>query len=142
MKIENIEGSIFEDFLKIFIVFVNFGVVVDDYGCYIFGIMKVLDGLISKRFLEDVLDFKDYGIYFERGKDGNYYFLENVGIYNGNFLLKRVLEKVYDFYNKNWYIIFYIDCRNLEISRILYYDEVVNIIKDGFVIINDLCINW
>ena len=43
---------------------------VDDYGCYTFGIMKALDGLISKRLLEDAPDFKDYGTYFERGKDG------------------------------------------------------------------------
>ena len=51
-KIENIEGSILEDFLKTSITLANSGVVVDDYGCYTFGIMKALDGLISKRILE------------------------------------------------------------------------------------------
>ena len=69
-KTENIEGSILEDFLKTSIALANSGVVVDDYGCYTFGIMKALDGLISKRLLEDAPDFKDYGTYFERGKDG------------------------------------------------------------------------
>ena len=141
-KTENIEGSILEDFLKTSIALANSGVVVDDYGCYTFGIMKALDGLISKRLLEDAPDFKDYGTYFERGKDGNYHFLENVGTYNGNPSLKRALEKAYDFYNKNRHTTFHIDRRNLETSRTLYYDEAVNIIKDGLVIINDLCTNW
>ena len=140
-KTENIEGSILEDFLKTSIALANSGVVVDDYGCYTFGIMKALDGLISKRLLEDAPDFKDYGTYFERGKDGNYHFLENVGTYNGNPSLKRALEKAYDFYNKNRHTTFHIDRRNLETSRTLYYDEAVNIIKDGLVIINDLCTN-
>ena len=138
-KTENIEGSILEDFLKTSIALANSGVVVDDYGCYTFGIMKALDGLISKRLLEDAPDFKDYGTYFERGKDGNYHFLENVGTYNGNPSLKRALEKAYDFYNKNRHTTFHIDRRNLETSRTLYYDEAVNIIKDGLVIIHDLC---
>lgn len=141
-KTENIEGSILKDFLKTSIALANSGVVVDDYGCYTFGIMKALDGLISKRLLEDAPDFKDYGTYFERGKDGNYHFLENVGTYNGNPSLKRALEKAYDFYNKNRHTTFHIDRRNLETSRTLYYDEAVNIIKDGLVIINDLCTNW
>lgn len=141
-KTENIEGTILEGFIKTSIALANSGVAVDDYGCYTFGIMKALDGLISKRLLEDAPDFNDYGTYFEKGKDGNYYFLENVGTYNSNPSLKRALEKAYDFYNKNRHTTFHVDRRNLETSRILYYDEALNIINDGLVIINNLCTNW
>lgn len=141
-KTENIEGSILEDFLKTSIVLANSGVVVDDYGCYTFGIMKALDGLISKRLLEDAPDFKDYGTYFEKCDDGNYHFLKGVGTYNSNLSLKRALEKAYGFYNKNRHSTFHVDRRNLETSRTLSYDEAVNIIKDGLVIMNELCNNW
>ena len=141
-KIENIEGSILEDFLKTSITLANSGVVVDDYGCYTFGIMKALDGLISKRILEDAPDFRDYGTYFEKGSDGYFHFSKNVGTYDNQPSLKRALERAYDFYNKNRHTTFHVDRMNLETSRTLYYDEAVNIIKDGLVIMNDLCTNW
>lgn len=141
-KKENIESSILEDFLKTSIALANSGVVVDDYGCYTFGIMKALDGLIGKRLLEDAPDFKDYGTYFEKGSDGNFHFRESVGTYDDQLSLKRALERAYDFYNKNRHTTFHVDRRNLETSRTLYYDEAVNIIKEGLVIMNDLCTNW
>lgn len=56
-------------------------------------------------------------------------------------LVKKSMKRLYDFITRIGIQLSY-DRRNLETSRTLYYDEAVNIIKDGLVIINDLCTNW
>lgn len=140
-KMQYIEGSILEDFVKTSIVLANSGIVVEDYGCYTFGLMKAIDGLMTKILSEDAPDFENYGVYFEKKGNGIHRFRDNVITYDDRPLLKQSLEKAYDFYKKNRHTTFHIDRFNIETSRTLSYDEAINIIKEGLVIMNDLCTN-
>lgn len=141
-KIELIEGTIIADWISTSVALINAGIPVEDYGSYTFGVFKALDALISKRLLEDAPDFKDYGTYFQKENGGPYKFVDGVGTYDDNPNLKRALESGYDFFNKNRHTTFHIDRNNIETSRVLSYDEAINLTKEALVVINRICNNW
>lgn len=141
-KLEHIRGGVIEQFIKTSINLVNSSTKVEDYGCYTFAILKALDAVLSKRLLEDAPDFDDYGTYFQKDKNGLYCFKGSVGTYDNNLHLKSALEKGYSFFNQHRHSTFHVDSPNIETSRILEYDEAVNIVKDCLVIINNICNNW
>lgn len=141
-KIELIEGTIIADWISTSVALINAGIPVEDYGSYTFGVFKALDALISKRLLEDAPDFKDYGTYFQKENGGSYKFVDGVGTYDDNPNLKHALESGYDFFNKNRHTTFHIDRTNIETSRVLTYDEAINLTKEALVVINRICNNW
>lgn len=140
-NMEHIRGSVIESFIMTSVCLANSSVTVDDYGCYTFGVMKALDAILRTRLLEDAPDFNDYGTYF-RSRDEKYYFKKCVAIYDYNEYLKRALEEGYTFFHQHRHTTFHVDDQNIETSRILQYDEAINIIKDSLVIINKICKNW
>lgn len=140
-NIEHISGNVIEKFINTSINLANSGVKVDDYGCYTFGILKALDAIISTRLLEDAPDFENYGTYFRKNNNNEYCFYDSVITYDDNERLKRALEQGYSFFNKHRHSTFHVDS-NVETSRILDYDEAIAIIKDGLIVINNICTNW
>lgn len=141
-NIELIKDTIIADWILTSIALINAGIHVEDYGSYTFGIFKALDALIRKKLLEDAPNFKDYGMYFQKDKNGSYKFIEGIGTYDDTPDLKRALECGYDFFNKNRHTTFHIDTTNIETSRVLSYDEAINLTKDALVIINRICNMW
>lgn len=141
-KREHIDGSVIENFINTSINLANSAVKVDDYGCYTFGILKALDAILRTRLLEDAPDFKEYSTYFKQNNSGAFCFKSGVGTYDNNLRLKQALEQGYSFFNKHRHSTFHVDNFNVETSRILEYDDAINIIKECLVIINNICNNW
>ena len=120
----------------------NSGIVVSDYSCYTFNLLRAIEGLIKQCLLKDVPPFNDFGDYFYKDRTTNTYRFHNTCIiYDGFPQLKRALEHAYTFFNKNRHSTFHVDDQ-IETTRILTYQEAITLIQEGLVHFNAICDNW
>lgn len=120
----------------------NSGIIVSDYSCYTFNILRAMEGLIKQCLLKDVPPFNDFGTYFYKDRRTNTYrFHNDCALYDGVPKLKRALEHAYTYYNKNRHSTFHVDDQ-IETTRILSYQEAITIIQEGLVHFNAICDNW
>ena len=120
----------------------NSGIVVSDYSCYTFDILRSIEGLIKYRLLLDVPPFDDFGDFFEKDRRTNTYkFHATCTIYDSYPNLKRALEHSYTFFNSNRHSTFHVD-EQLDTTRILDYSEAISIIEESLNLINEICDNW
>lgn len=112
-----------------------------DYGCHTFGLMKAIDALLRKRMQEDGPLNGSYYQRFQEQADGTYCFSDSIITYNDNIALKNALEDAYTFYHKHRHTTFHVDDM-IESSRILNFDEALDIVHEGLSIINRICNNW
>lgn len=121
---------------------VNSGIVVSDYSCYTFDILRSIEGLLKHRLLQDVPPFNDFGDYFEKNSHtGSYVFKSTCTLYDATPALKRAMEHAYTFFNTNRHSTFHVDDM-IETTRVLEYSEAIAIIEESFVHINAICSNW
>lgn len=135
------QESVIRKFISSTLVLINSGVCVGDYGCCSFGILKALDALMRQRMQEDgPIVSNYYGIFKETSKHV-YKFSSSITTYDHNVGLKSALEEAYTFYHKHRHTTFHIDAI-IESSRILSFDDALDIIKEALRIINRICNNW
>lgn len=121
---------------------VNSGIVVSDYSCYTFDILRSIEGLLKHRLLQDVPPFDNFGDYFDKHKPtGTYRFKNTCTLYDALPDLKRAMELAYTFLNKNRHSTFHVD-EMIDTTRILDYSEALAIIEESFIHINSICDNW
>lgn len=116
---------------------------IGDYSGYSFGILKAIEGLLALKlqahFNKDTDPFSccfspdTHGI--QRLSVSDFDAPEQAG-------LKTEIENAYNFYNNNRHSTFHVKKLHVETSRILTFDEAIDIIDDGIELINRLCDNW
>ena len=120
----------------------NSGIVLSDYACYTFDILRSIEGLLKFKLLCDFPEIHDFGDYFVKQlRTNTYVFISTITTYNSRPGLKRALEHAYTFYHANRHSTFHVDSM-IETTRTLTYAEALTIIQDSISIINDICDNW
>ena len=141
-KMEHISGSKIEAMIRTSIQLANYAWPLDDYCCFTHSIFRALEGLIRVRLMEDEPgDFEFIGNFFHE-ENNKFIFNDDITRYDGIPELKNSLEEAYDFYNKNRHAISHVDKANIETSKMMDYDEAVDVIQECLKRINKLCNNW
>ena len=141
-KMEHISGSKIETMIRTSIQLVNYAWPLDDYCCFTHSIFRALEGLIRVRLMEDEPDdFDNIGKFFHE-ESNKFIFNDDITRYDEIPALKDSLEDAYDFYNKNRHAISHVDKANIEASKMMDYDEAVDVIQECLKRINKLCNNW
>ena len=141
-RMDYISGSKIEAMIKTSIQLVNYAWPLDDYCCFTHSILRALEGLIRKRLMEDAVDtFDNIGDFFQE-KDKTFKFKDEITRFDDIPVLKKSLEEAYDFYNKNRHAISHVDKANIEASKMMNYDDAVDVINECLIRINRLCNNW
>lgn len=135
------QESVIRKFISSTLTLINSGVCVGDYGCCSFGILKALDALMRQRLQEDRLIVSNYYGIFKETVEHVYKFNSSIITYDDNFALKSALEDAYTLYHKHRHTTFHVDAM-IESSRILSFDDALDIIKEALKIINRICNNW
>lgn len=136
-----IDGSKLETMIRTSIQLANCTIELDDYCCYTHSILRALEGLIRKRLAEEEPDvFENVGDYFKM-ENNSFVFKDEYTRFDGC-SAKNPLEEAYDFYNKNRHAISHVDKANIEASKMMDYDEAVDVIQECLKRINKLCNNW
>lgn len=134
------DGDVMIKMMETSLQLVNSGISVSDYGCYTFGVLKAIEGILKLRIQEDVSTFDNFGDYFILNKSkGTYHFKTH--LYDGQPNLKKALEKAYNHFHKYRHSTFHVDDQ-IETTKILNYSEAMSIIFDSIHIINEICNNW
>ena len=134
------DGNVLIKMIETSLQLANSGIAVSDYGCYTYGILKGIEGIIKLRLFEDVPPFENFGDYFIYDKHtGTYKFKQS--FYDAKIELKRSLEKAYTHFNKYRHSTFHVD-NQIETTKILSYSEAISILYDSLDVINELCDHW
>lgn len=138
----HIDESVISQFISTTLVLMNSQIRVGDYGCHTFGLLKAIDAILRKKLAEDGLPVGNTYKCFAIQDDGTYAFLTTINIYNDKLALKSALEDGYTFFHKHRHTTFHVDSMMIESSRILDFDEAIDIVNEGLTIINRICNNW
>lgn len=134
------DGNVMIKMIETSLQLANSGIAVCDYGCYTYGVLKAIEGIIKLKLLEDVTPFDNFGDYFVYDKETRTYKFKSE-LYDSQVELKRSLEKAYTHFNKYRHSTFHVDAQ-IETTKILSYDEAISILYDSLSIINNLCNHW
>lgn len=124
-------------------VLANSAIALDDYGAYPFGILKAIEGLLALKLQTHLnSDYDSFGGCFHPDATN----IQRLTIPDfdapDQALLKSAIEDSYNFYNNNRHSTFHIKKLTVEASRVLTYEEAIDMINDGLDLINRLCDNW
>lgn len=124
-------------------VLANSAIAIGDYGAYSFGILKAIEGLLAMKLQAHLnSDFDSFGGCFQPDALN----IQRLSVTDFNepvqAALKSAIEDSYNFYNNNRHSTFHIKKLAVEASRLLTYEEAIDMIDDGLTLINRLCDNW
>lgn len=133
-------GSIIAKMILSSIQMINSVVNVEDYSCYVLGIVKAMDALMSKKIIEITgTPFKTFGTHLDESGTGYIFKTHVLDSYPD---LKRSIEKAYTYYSDVRLRALHIDRTALETSTILTYEDAVDIVKESLKHINNICNHW
>lgn len=118
----------------------NSGVLVDDYGCYTFGILKALEGLLKMRLEVDLGLIDKLGSFFDYDDITHSHRIRS-NVYDGNLPLKMAINKTYNYWNSRRHASFHADSQ-ISTSTLYSYEDALAICVKGLECINDICDNW
>lgn len=146
--IENIailEGTKIDILAEVSCKLANLGQAYEDNGWISFCILKSLDALLSKK-LQEAGDFKNkdsYTDFFHQvGESEDYVFNTAYTCFDAKPALKKAMEDGYSFLRKQRNTSFHIDRKNTSTSRMVTYEEAIEIIEDALKLMNRICKNW
>lgn len=146
--IENIaviEGTKIDLLAEVSCKLANLGHVFEDNGWISFCILRSLDALLSKKLQEaDEFGNKErFTKFFHQVADSDdYEFNSTYTCFNTKPALKKALEDGYSFLCKQRNTSFHIDRKNTATSRMVTYEEAIEIIEDALKLMNRICKNW
>lgn len=135
---DKIEGKL-ETFLNTSLLLINNVIALPDYSSFCYSALRALEGIIKKRIIEESGSFNDFGDYFEKEKGKHV--LKSSSRPFSNDLTSQSIENAYDYLYRNRHPLFHVD-DSIETSRVLTYDESVEITRKCLNLVSDLCRNW
>lgn len=140
-NIEPIKNSVLLKMMRSSIQLVNSAKPVDDYNCFVHGVLVALDGVMSKKLVElHGSPFKTFGTFFESVDGVNFVFKTNTADAYPN--LKTALEKAETFLHNKRTATFHVDRSAIEASTIITFDMAIDILTEAISHINNICNNW
>lgn len=118
----------------------NSGVIVDDYGCYTFGMLKALEGLLKLRLEIDYGVIDKLGDYFYYDTSSHSHRVSG-SAYDSNIKLKMAISKTYNYWNSRRHSSFHADAQ-ISTSTMYTYEDALAIGTKCLECINDVCNNW
>lgn len=138
--------SIIKVLIKSSLTLLNSGLVVSDYGCFAFGALKALEGVIKSRMQIDNPDVGSkshpIGSYFNQDLSTlKWHFIPTINYYDSLPTLKSALEKGYLIYYNRRNTLFHVDYQ-VEMTCDMTYDEARTCVSEVLEVINFICTNW
>lgn len=118
----------------------NSGIVVDDYGCYTFGVLKALEGVLKLKLSDDLGPIDKLGDCFYYDQPSHRHRIITA-VYDGNLDLKKAINKGYNDWVSSRHSTFHADDQ-IATSTLLSYEQATVVFQDALNCINDICNNW
>lgn len=136
-----IKDSVLLKMMRSSIQLVNSAKPVDDYNCYVHGILVALDGVMSKKLIElHGAPFATFGTFFVSTDGVNFVFKTNTA--DPYPALKTAIERAETFLHDKRTATFHVDRAAIEATTIITFDMAVDIIIEALKHINNICNNW
>ena len=118
----------------------NSGVIVEDYGCYTFGVLKALEGVLKLRLSEDLGPIETLGDFYYFDQPTHRHRLKTT-VYDRDLELKKALNKGYNNWVSSRHSTFHAD-EQISTSTLLSYEQAHEVFVKILDCINDICNNW
>lgn len=118
----------------------NSGVIVEDYGCYTFGVLKALEGILKLRLSEDLGIIDKLGEHFSYDQTSHKHHI-GANVYDDNIELKKAINKAYNIWVSSRHATFHAD-EQISTSTLLSYEQAHEIFIESIEVINNICNNW
>lgn len=118
----------------------NSGIVVDDYGCYTFGILKALEGVLKLRLSVDLGPIDKLGNHFHFDQPSHRHKVVTTA-YESNLELKKAINKGYNNWVSSRHSTFHADDQ-IATSTLLSFEQATVVFQDTLNCINAICDNW
>ena len=118
----------------------NSGIIVDDYGCYTFGVLKALEGVLKLRLEIDLGMIDKLGDHFDWDPATHSHRIKS-NVYDGNLHLKVAINKTYNYWKSKRHASFHADAQ-LATSDLYTYERAVEVGVKALECINEICDNW
>lgn len=118
----------------------NSGVIVDDYGCYTFGMLKALEGVLKLRLAVDLGMIDKLGDHFHYDPATHSHRI-NTNVYDGDIHLKSAINKSYNYWKSKRHASFHADAQ-ISVSTLYAYEQALEVGVKALDCINEICDNW
>ena len=118
----------------------NSGIIVDDYGCYTFGVLKALEGVLKLRLSDDLGPIDKLGEHFYYDQSSHRHRIITTA-YDGKLELKKAINKGYNNWVSSRHSTFHADDQ-IATSTLLSYEQATAVFQDTLNCINAICDNW
>jgi len=118
----------------------NSGVIVDDYGCYTFGLLKALEGVLKLRLAVDLGMIDKLGDHFHYDPATHSYRI-NTNVYDATPHLKVAINKTYNYWRSKRHASFHADAQ-IAVSTLYAYEQALEVGVKALDCINEICDNW
>lgn len=118
----------------------NSGIIVEDYGCYTFGVLKALEGILKLRLSDDLGPIDKLGDYFYYDQPSHRHRIVTT-VYDGKLDLKKAINKGYNNWVSSRHSTFHADDQ-IATSTLLSYEQATVVFQDTLNCINAICNNW
>lgn len=118
----------------------NSGVIVEDYGCYTFGVLKALEGVLKLRLSEDLGPIETLGELYYFDHLSHRHRLKTT-VYDEDLELKKALNNGYNNWVSSRHSTFHAD-EQISTSTLLSYEQAHEVFVKILDCINDICNNW
>lgn len=134
------DDGILERMILTSVALFNSGVIVEDYGCFTFGVLKALEGVLKLRLSEDLGPVETLGNFYYFDQPTHRHRLKT-SVYDETLELKKALNRGYNNWVSSRHSSFHAD-EQIGTSTLLSYEQSHEVFVKILDSINDICNNW
>lgn len=140
LNVSGDDDGVIERMILTSVTLFNSGIIVDDYGCYTFGVLKALEGILKLRLSEDLGTIETLGDYYSFNQSSHRHCLTTTA-YDSDLELKKALNKGYNIWASSRHSSFHADDQ-ISTSTLLSYEQAYEVFINTIECINCICDNW